>query len=43
VSKPVPLDNDGTAKDVGQDPDILTIKPYDEVDHNIMLRACGLL
>jgi len=43
VSKPVPLDNDGTAKAVGQDPDILTIKPYDEVDHNIMLRACGLL
>ena len=43
VSKPVPLNADGSAKAVGQDPDVLTIKPYDEKDHTIMLRTCGLL
>jgi hypothetical protein len=43
VSKPVPLNADGSAKAVGEDPDVLTIKPYDEKDHTIMLRTCGLL
>lgn len=43
VSKPVALNADGSAKAVGQDPDILTIKPYDEKDHTTMLRSCGLL
>ena len=42
VSKPVPLNN-GSAKAVGEDPDLLSIKPYDEKDHTIMLRTCGLL
>jgi len=43
VSKPVALNFDGSAKAVGEDPDILTIKPYDEKDHTTMLRSCGLL
>jgi hypothetical protein len=43
VSKPVPLNPDGSAKYVGYPPDMLTIKPYDEKDHTIMLRTCGLL
>jgi hypothetical protein len=43
VSKPVPLNNDGSAKAVGAEPDILSIKPYDEKDHTTMLRTCGLL
>lgn len=43
VSKPVALNNDGTAKAVGEEPDILTILPYEKLDHSIMLRACGLL
>lgn len=43
VSKPVPLNPDGTAKAVGEPPDVLSIKPYDEKDHTIMLRTCGLL
>lgn len=43
VSKPVPLNPDGTAKAVGEPPDVLTIKPYDERDFTTMLRDCGLL
>jgi hypothetical protein len=43
VSKPVPLNADGSAKAVGEDPRVLSIKPYDEKDHTIMLRTCGLL
>lgn len=43
VSKPVALNADGSAKAVGEDPDILTIKPYDEKDHTTMLRSCRLL
>lgn len=43
VSKPVALKFDGTAKDVGEEPDVLTIKPYEEKDHTTMLRSCGLL
>lgn len=42
VSKPVAL-ADGEAKPVGEDPDIITIKPYEEKDHTTMLRSCGLL
>lgn len=42
VSKPVAL-ADGEAKPVGEDPNIITIKPYEEKDHTGMLRACGLL
>lgn len=43
VSKPVALNNDGTAKPVGEEPNILTILPYDQKDHTTMLRSCGLL
>jgi hypothetical protein len=43
VSKPVPLNADGTAKAVGEDPGVLSIKPYEEKDHTTMLRTCGLL
>ena len=43
VSKPVALNFDGSAKDVGEEPDVLSIKPYDEKDHTTMLRSCGLL
>jgi len=43
VSKPVPLNNDGSAKAIGEEPDVLSIKPYDEKDHTTMLRTCGLL
>ena len=43
VSKPVALEADGTAKAVGQEPDILTILPYDQRDLTTMLRSCGLL
>jgi hypothetical protein len=43
VSKPVALDPAGTAKAVGQEPDILTILPYDQKDLTTMLRSCGLL
>ena len=43
VSKPVALDAAGTAKPVGQEPDILTILPYDQKDLTTMLRSCGLL
>lgn len=42
VSKPVALSG-GVAKAVGQDPDLLTIMPYDQKDHTTMLRSCGLL
>ena len=43
VSKPVALDAAGTAKAVGEDPDVKTILPYDKKDLTIMLRTCGLL
>lgn len=42
VSKPVALSL-GEAKPVGEDPEVITIKPYDEKDHTTMLRSCGLL
>ena len=43
VSKPVALNADGTAKAVGEDPDLKTILPYDQKDLTTMLRTCGLL
>jgi hypothetical protein len=43
VSKPVPLNPDGTAKAVGEPPDLLSIMPYDQRDFTTMLVDCGLL
>lgn len=42
VSKPVALNNDGTAKTVGQEPDVLKILPYEQVDLNGMFAACNI-
>lgn len=42
VSKPVALNNDGTAKAVGQEPDVLKILPYEQVDLNGMFAACNI-
>lgn len=42
VSKPVALNNNGTAKAVGQEPDILKILPYEQVDLNAMFSACNI-
>lgn len=42
VSKPVALEF-GQAKDVGEEPNILSIMPYDQKDHTTMLRSCRLL
>lgn len=37
VSSPVPLDNTGAAKPVGQDPDILYVYPYEQKNFDNML------
>ena len=42
VSKPVALNNDGTAKAVGDEPDVLKILPYEQVDLNGMFAACNI-
>lgn len=42
VSKPVALNNNGTAKAVGQEPDVLKILPYEQVDLNGMFAACNI-
>ena len=42
VSKPVALNNNGTAKTPGQEPDVLKIMPYEQVDLNAMFAACNI-
>lgn len=43
VSKPVALNNDGTAKAPGERPDVLKILPYEQADLNAMFSACNIL